>query len=219
MPVFKNITNSELLLPKEDGLKPSLSVKPATKFNGSEAFYGRYVIDKLVERQTDGWTFVGTVGTGPDVAAFVPDGSIIPNRIVASAADAALNDQVSAGTSYSAFGAFRWNVSGTTYTVFFSIQGDGTHGSGSTFAFGSPDSPPVAVPTVTGSKVNCAAGTITVAMTGACTSPQIDLVYEPRFAGFRIGEDNPLLTRPNFIVKTVYVVADDLTATDLAGYI
>ena len=136
MPIFQNISNSHLFLPRENGLKPDIELLPDRTFNGSEDYYGKYVTEGLISRTTGGFASTTVVTTGPDALTASVDGFIQNNGIIATAADAALNSQVVAGTAYSAFGLITWTDGVTTnvHTMWYSVQGDGTHGAGSTFS-------------------------------------------------------------------------------------
>lgn len=219
MPIFRNVANisfgSDLILPREDGLYPDLRIAPGETFNGSEAFYSRFVgsPEFLLERTTDGYLTNGTVLTVPgNFISFNLEGFIKATNVVASAEDAAVNSQVTAGTSYSAFGFVNWDDgTGTEFTMPFSIVGDGDHGvlHESLFALGAavPAAPAVS-PQIAGSRISCGEGIILFSMTGAGSlNPSIETVYEPCKQGYRLGDENIMLDHPNYCVRTTYVLA------------
>jgi len=211
MPVFQNISNAHLFLPREDGLKPDIELLPDRTFNGSEDFYNKYVnaSPALLQRTTSGFAATTAVTTGPDVLTASVDGFIQNDGIVASAADAALNAQVTAGTSYSAFGLITWTDGVTTnvHTAYFSVIGDGTHGAGSTFSVGAADPVgPAQAPQAAGSVIDNGAGTIAFSFTGAnANNTSVAVVYNPSLEGWRARYFvNPLLNGPNFTtIQTV----------------
>lgn len=211
MPVYQNIAKATLLLPRENGLKPDVELLPDVRFSGSEDFYGKYVLENLIIRTTDGWSYDGTVTTGPDVLTVTVDGFIQANGIAASAADAVVNANVTAATAYAAYGKISWTEGTTDYEVYFSVQGDGTHGAGSTFAMDIASTPAGAasIPLIVASAIDIHTGTIAFALNGATmVDASVEVVYNTSQEGYRLGVyRNELLNTPLF--STVQTVSGD----------
>lgn len=218
MPLFKNISKSHLFLPREDGLKPDIELLPDRTFNGSEAFYNKFVgsPEFLLERQTEGYVASSTVETGPDRVEVDVEGFMTTNGIVASSDDATINSEVSAGTEYSAFGLFTWQdgFNGITYSAYFSVIGDGDHGSAneSTFSF-SATSPGGSSqePQESGSSISIDEGKMTISMDAGDTyNPIVQIIYEKAAEGQRlIDQVNKILNGPNLTTSYTYVLAGD----------
>ncbi|MFW5889420.1 MAG: hypothetical protein ACOCUD_03470 [Bacillota bacterium] len=208
MPVFKNIANTLLLLERENGLKPDIELLPGDTFSGSEDYYNKFVSEGYLERQTDGWAVSTTVRTTPtnDFIASL-DGFIKEDGITATAADALVNSEVTAGNTYSAFGKVSWTESGTDYEAYFSVTGNGTHGSGSDFSVSASD--PVgatANPVEAASVIDVYSGTITFRLAGAgAYNASVEVIYNPSLEGYRIVHfRNELLQGP--FITTVQTV-------------
>ncbi len=209
MPILKNISNSHLFLPRENGLKPDIELLPDLKFLGSEQFYGKFITEGLIERTTDGFESTTAVTIVPDFLTASVDGFIKNNGITATVADATLNSQVVAGTAYSAFGLITWTDGATTsvHTMWYSVIGDGTHGAGSTFTVSAAvPAGPAQSPQIAGSIIDNGAGTIAFSFTAAgANNSSVGVVYNPSREGWRARYfHNPLLNGPNFtVIQTV----------------
>jgi len=215
MPVYKNISKANLVLPREDGLKPDLELLPDRTFNGSENFYNKYVLENLVQRTTDGWPYNATIGTAPNTITITVDGFIQDDGITASASDATINDQVSASTDYSAFGKIFWTEGSNSYEACFSIIGNGTHGAEATFAIDLDSTPAGAtsLPIVADSQIDIHSGTITFSLSGATVdSASVEVIYNTSQEGYRLGVyKNELLNTPLF--STIQTVTADNQVT------
>jgi len=214
MPVYKNISKATLILPRENGLKPDLELLPDRTFNGSETFYNQFVSENLIERQTDGYSYAGIITAGPDVLTVTVNGFIQHNGITATSADATVNSEVAASTAYSAFGKILWMEGSTSYEAWFSVQGDGTHGAGSTFSI-SAYSPLGAAsgPIIAGSIIDIHSATIAFALAGATAiNASVEVVYNTSQEGYRLGVyKNELLNTPLF--STIQTVNGDNQVT------
>lgn len=213
MPIYKNITSADLYLESEQVLGPSRKIEPDETFNGSKFFYDKYTPDLLLQRQTDGHIGESEVTTGPDALTVNVEGFIKKDSIDARAADAAINTEITAGNNYSAFGFIRWTDAGTEYEAPFSITGDGTHGTTgeAVFSIGSPTpGGPGQQPTEAGSVIDCAAGTISFAMTGAgAIFPEVEVIYEISDQANVASQTNQFLAFPNYTTSYTYVNSTD----------
>lgn len=211
MPIWRNISNADLYLPRENGLCPDLKIGPSLTFHGSNAFYLKYATEKLIQITTDGYEDTGVVSTGPDAITFDIEGSIDRDNLTATAADAAINSLVTAGNAYSAFGKVIWDdVNGTDWEMFFAVTGDGDHGAASeaVFTLTAPAGGEASTPQIAGSRIDCLAGKIKFSMTGASTNPRIEVLYEMSREGERqVNYINNLLEHPNLASSYVYVTA------------
>lgn len=126
MPVWTNITNSELYVPREDGLKADIVLKPGEGVNGSTFFYEKMTLapDKLLARSVDGWEFPVTLDVVDPYATIYVDGFIAKDKLIATAADKAENALLTEGSPYTAFGKISWVEGAVAYEQYFEITGD-----------------------------------------------------------------------------------------------
>jgi hypothetical protein len=218
LPIYQNITSSDLYLSGENGLAPDFRVPPNETFHGSENFYRRYSgnPEYLIERTTDGFIGDSSVLTGPDQIFVELEGYIKPDLMTASDDDAANNTEITSGSDYTAFGKIRWTDftgTGLEHEVDFSITGLGDHGAANEAVFSIGSVSPggaTQLPTEVGSRLDIS-GSITFAMTGSgAVYPEVEVVYEMSRQGFRFGDTNELLNQPNFVRRFEYVTASDI---------
>ncbi len=213
MPVYKNISNASLILPRENGLKPDLELSINEIFNGSENFYNKYVTEKLIKRTTDGWPYYGAITSGPDVLTVSVDGfiQIEEDGIKASTYDASVNTCITANTVYSAFGKIYWTEGEVNYEACFAITGNGTHGADSMFDISANSNPigAVSIPIVADSKIDIHSGTIVFSLNGnTMENAIVEVIYNTSQEGYRLGVyKNELLNTPLF--STVQSVTAD----------
>jgi hypothetical protein len=199
MPVFQNISVSDLYLPREDGLKPDLRLLPGATFSGSTAFYGKYVGSPqfLIQRLAQGFPFPAVVTSGPNTLTVNVDGYFGVNAVIATAADhTAFGTPVVATTAYTAFGTIVWYEGVTKFTQTFSCN------SGSGFVFSSVV-PAGSTSSAASGTVILKEGTIAFGLNGATmTQPVVSVVYEPLKQGWRGPTyTNPLLDSACYTTK------------------
>ena len=214
MPIYKNTSFSHLFLPREDGKVPDISLHPNDTFNGSEAFYKRYVGNPhyLITRQVDGYNAPCSLIAGPNLKSDV-EGFIKRDGIIASDEDEKNNTQVTSGTSYSAFGKITLDDgTGTLYSFDFSITGDGDHGGVNESVFNVSGSTPAGsaiTPLKDNSRIECINGYISFRLSGAGSlHHSVEVVYEKSDVGHQaVAFLNQLLDTSKLSYSYTYVSA------------
>jgi hypothetical protein len=219
---YQNISGGSLLLPREDGRGGSLHIDKDGLFEGS-SLYGKYVEAGFIQRVGQGTLYPAIMGTS-DPVVFTLGKHLIRNGVIAEAKDqSAYPDSVVATTAYSVFGKVLWyDADGVLVDeVDFSVVGEGTHGSGATFVFGSSSAP--TKPTVTGSIIDLRDGKITIKFDSGAPGGMVALEasFDYEYAGEhlhfgRVGE--AVFNSPNTKTKTIYVSASDVSG-DSVNYV
>jgi hypothetical protein len=219
---YQNISGGSLLLPREDGRGGSLDIKKDAFFEGS-SLYEKYVAAGFIQRVGQGTLYPAIEGSS-DPVVFTIGKHLIKNGVVAEAKDqSAYPDSVVAATSYSVFGKVLWyDVDGYLVDeVDFSVVGEGAHGSGATFVFGSSSAP--TRPTATGSIIDLRDGKITIKFNSGAPggTVAVEASFDYEYAGEhlhfgRVGE--ALFNSPNTKTKTIYVTTSDVSG-DSANYV
>lgn len=218
---YQNISGGTLLLPREDGRGGSLDIAKDDFFEGS-SMYQKYVTHGFIRRVGQGVLYPAVKGADP--AVIVLNKHLIQNGLTAAAIDqAAYPDTVSASTSYTVFGKIFWyDGDGELIDeVDFSVVGNGTHGSGATFVFGS--SVASTKPVNTASSIDIRNGTLSIQFdNGAPTgNVVIEASFDYRYAGEHLNYGDigdAVFNTPNVITRNIYVTATDVS-TDATNYV
>jgi hypothetical protein len=211
MPVFQNVSLSDLYLPREDGLKPDIRLLPDRQFSGSLSFYYKYTLPTdmppLLARVAVGWPEPSVITTGPDALTVLVDGFFNDQGVVATTADvAAFGAVIVAGTAYLAYGVITWYEGTTQYTEKFSCN------TSSVFTF-SAVTPAGSTSSAASGVITLREGKIVFALNGAnAINPVVQVVYEPAQQGWR-GPTyrNPLLDSSLFTTKQTVNASNQVT--------
>jgi len=219
---YQNISGGSLLLPREDGRGGSLNIDKDAFFEGS-SLYAKYVSAGFIQRVGQG-TLYPVVQGNSDPVIIVLGKRLIKNGLTAEQKDAtAYPGSVSANTSYSVFGKVFWyDGNGTLVdSVNFSVVGEGTHGSGATFSFGSSSAP--TKPTATGSIIDLRDGRISIEFDSGAPggTVAVEASFDYEYAGEhlhfgRVGE--AVFNTPNIKTNTTYVTSSDVSS-DATNYV
>lgn len=219
---YQNISGGSLLLPREDGRGGSLNIDKGAYFEGS-SLYGKYVNGGFLQRVGQGTLYPAVQGD-TDPVVITLGKRLIKNGVTAEQKDEdAYSDAVSESTAYSIFGKVLWYDGDGVLVdeVDFSVVGEGTHGSGATFSFGS--SSESTKPTATGSALDLRDGKITIEFDNGAPGGTVvvEASFDYEYAGEhfhfgRVGE--AVFNVPNTKTRTVYVTAGDVSG-DAANYV
>lgn len=219
---YQNISGGSLLLPRENGRGGSLDIPKDDFFEGS-SMYQKYVDNNFIRRVGQGTSYPAIQGSDP--TTFIIGKRLIQNGLTAEAIDAATYNNagvVSVSTSYTIFGKVTWYDAESELVdeVNFSVTGNGTHGSGSTFVFGT--SAASTKPTATGSSIDIRNGTVAIKFDNG--APGGDVVLESSFDYQYAGEHlhygdvgEAIFNNPNITTITVYVSSTD-ESNDTTNY-
>lgn len=218
---YQNISGGSLLLPREDGRGGSLNINKDDFFEGS-SLYEKYVVAGFIQRVGQG-TLYPAIQASSDPVVFTIGKHLIKNGLNAQAKDAtAYAGVVTASTAYSVFGKVFWyDESGVLVdAVNFSVVGEGTHGSGATFLFGSSSAP--TKPTATGSSIDLRDGSISFKFTsGAPKVLVVEVSFDYEYAGEHLHfgrTGSAVFNTPNTKTRTIYVTSSDVSG-DATNYV
>lgn len=219
---YQNIASGSLLLPREDGRGGSLDIKKDAYFEGS-SMYDKYADQGFIRRVGEG-TAYPPVQADADPVVVTLGKRILKNGLTAAAIDAAAYpDAVTGSTAYSIFGKVAWyDADGVLVDeVDFSVVGEGTHGSGSTFVFGS--SAASTKPTATGSAIDLRNGQITIEFDSGAPGGVLIVTasFDYEYAGEHLHYGDigvAIFNSPNTRTRNIYVTAADVAA-DATNYV
>jgi len=220
---YQNISGGSLLLPREDGRGGSLNIPKDDFFEGS-SMYRKYIGSGFIQRVGQGTLYPAVQGTS-DPVVVVLGKRLIVNGLTAEDKDHTAyptSGVVTASTSYSVFGKIFWYDADNELldAVDFSVVGNGTHGSGATFVYGSSSAS--TKPVATGSILDVSNGQISIKFdNGSPAQVVVEASFDYQYAGehLHFGDaGQAIFNNPNIITRTVYVTASDVSG-DATNYV
>jgi hypothetical protein len=212
---YQNVSGGSLLLPREDGRGGSLDI-PKDKFFQGSSMYQKYVESGFVRRVGQGSLYPPVEAADP--AVVILGKHLVENGLVAEAIDqSAYPDAVTSTTAYTVFGKVFWydEDGDLVDEVDFSVVGNGTHGSGSTFVYGS--SAASTKPVAAGSSIDISNGQVSIKFNSG--APEGDVVVEAAFDYRYAGEHlhygdvgDAIFNTPNTTTRTIHVTASDVSS-------
>lgn len=221
MPIFQNITESDLMLDREDGLVPMMRIVPNGLFQGSLSFYSKFIgnPEYLLERSINGLNIDNTefIILSNSIRLFL-NYSINQDNMIAETKDAIVNPTITAGTIYTCWGSLYYYDSNILRTSYFSIQGDNDHGAlgEATFVIDNGTTPGGSPqPIAAGSRINCHEGNIIFKFINGLPDSENDItmeiIFDNLYSNQRMNQwGKPLISGPSYSYSKTYVESGDI---------
>jgi hypothetical protein len=207
---YQNQSSHELLLDREDGKGPSVSIRSQAYLDANSK-YDNIVYSTLGLIRVANGTEFSAQAANP--ALFSLGRAIKKDSLTAESIDTARFTGVSlAGGPYTAWGRLSWSDAGGARTADFSITGAGVHGSGAAFVFEAVGG--AVFPVSAASQIDVTTGAITIAFnSSAFTSTTVDLEitynYETVSESAYYGVTEAVMSQPMIQNRVIYVQAGE----------
>jgi len=219
---YQNISGGSLLLPREDGRGGSLTIDKDGFFEGS-SLYTKYVNAGFLQRVGQGTLYPAVQGDADPVIITLGK-HLIKNGLTSEQKDVnAYPDAVTISTAYSVFGRVLWYDEDDVLIdeVDFSVVGEGTHGSGATFVYGSSSAP--TKPVTAGSALDLRDGKLTIKFDSGAPGNRVEVEasFNYEYAGEHLHfgmAGSAVFNAPNTKSRTIYVTVSDVFG-DAANYV
>lgn len=216
---YQNQSLCELLLDREDGKGPSVSIRSQAYLDASSKYDVSTYSNLGLVRVANGTEF-SAQAANPTV--FSLGRAIKKDASIVEAIDAARFTGIFliAGDANTAWGRLSWTDAGGARTANFKVAGTGVHGSGATFAFEAVGG--AVFPVAAASQIDVTTGILTIAFnssafTESSVGLEITYDYDTVSESAYYGVTEAVMSQPMIQNRVIYVQAGDIGDDYVAG--